>query len=108
MDSRPGRTLRTLRKRAGLSQVRLVKRCNVSQSKISKIETGEITPSPVDVEPILRALEAAEQLIAEIATLARGANTEWEPIRSSWRRGARSGTGIKRAGRPGTWAAWRG
>ncbi|MGW1910658.1 helix-turn-helix domain-containing protein [Streptomyces sp. NPDC002076] len=29
-------TLRTLRKRAGLSQVRLAKRCNVSQSKISK------------------------------------------------------------------------
>ncbi|MER6380697.1 helix-turn-helix transcriptional regulator [Streptomyces sp. NPDC001127] len=80
-------TLRTLRKRAGLSQVRLAKRCNVSQSKISKIETAEITPSLVDVELILRALEAPEQLVAEITSLARLANTEWEPIRSSFRRG---------------------
>ncbi|MEU6506603.1 helix-turn-helix transcriptional regulator [Streptomyces sp. NPDC046942] len=80
-------TLRALRKRAGLSQVRLAKRCNVSQSKISKIETAEITPSLVDVELILRALAAPEKLIAEITSLARLANTEWEPIRSSWRRG---------------------
>ncbi|MFI2200663.1 helix-turn-helix domain-containing protein [Streptomyces sp. NPDC020192] len=80
-------TLRTLRKRAGLSQVRLAKRCNVSQSKISKIETAEITPSLVDVELILRALDAPEQLVAEITSLARLANTEWQPIRSSWRRG---------------------
>ncbi|MFF4039159.1 helix-turn-helix domain-containing protein [Streptomyces sp. NPDC001816] len=80
-------TLRTLRKRAGLSQVRLAKRCNVSQSKISKIETAEITPSLVDVELILRALNAPEQLVAEITSLARLANTEWEPIRSLWRRG---------------------
>ncbi|MGW3728081.1 helix-turn-helix domain-containing protein [Streptomyces sp. NPDC000851] len=80
-------TLRTLRKRAGLSQVRLAGRCNVSQSKISKIETAEITPSLVDVELILRALEAPEQLVAEVTALARLANTEWQPIRSSWRRG---------------------
>ncbi|MGW1001568.1 helix-turn-helix domain-containing protein [Streptomyces sp. NPDC002520] len=80
-------TLRAMRKRAGLSQVRLARRCNVSQSKISKIETAEITPSLVDVELILRALEAPEQLVAEITSLARLANTEWQPIRSSWRRG---------------------
>ncbi|MGW2419246.1 helix-turn-helix domain-containing protein [Streptomyces sp. NPDC001709] len=80
-------TLRTLRKRAGLSQVRLAVRCNMSQSKISKIETAEITPSLVDVEFILRAVEAPEQLVAEITSLARLANTEWEPIRSSFRRG---------------------
>ncbi|MFI8235790.1 helix-turn-helix domain-containing protein [Streptomyces sp. NPDC085866] len=80
-------TLRTLRKRAGLSQVRLAQRCNVSQSKISKIETAEITPSLVDVELILRALGAPQQLMAEVTALARLANTEWQPIRSSWRRG---------------------
>lgn len=79
--------LRTLRKRAGLSQFRLAGRCNVSQSKISKIETGEITPSLVDVDLILRALEAPEHLVAEVTALARLANTEWQPIRSSWRRG---------------------
>ncbi|WP_405972273.1 helix-turn-helix domain-containing protein [Streptomyces sp. NBC_00988] len=80
-------TLRTLRKRAGLSQVRLASRCNVSQSKISKIETAEITPGLIDVELILRALNAPEQLVAEVTALARLANTEWQPIRSSWRRG---------------------
>ncbi|MEV6959713.1 helix-turn-helix transcriptional regulator [Streptomyces sp. NPDC051207] len=80
-------TLRTLRKRAGLSQVRLAGRCNVSQSKISKIETAEITPSLVDVELILRALNAPQQLVAEVTALARAANTEWQPIRASWRRG---------------------
>lgn len=80
-------TLRTLRKQAGLSQVRLASRCNVSQSKISKIETAEITPSLVDVELILRAVNAPEQLVAEVTALARLANTEWQPIRSSWRRG---------------------
>lgn len=59
----------------------------MSQSKISKIETGEITPSLIDVELILRALGAPEQLMAEVTALARLANTEWQPIRSSWRRG---------------------
>ncbi|MEV0484857.1 helix-turn-helix transcriptional regulator [Streptomyces sp. NPDC050508] len=80
-------TLRTLRKRAGLSQVRLASRCNMSQSKISKIETGEITPSLIDVELILRAVNAPDELVAEVTALARLANTEWQPIRSSWRRG---------------------
>ncbi|MEV5877886.1 helix-turn-helix transcriptional regulator [Streptomyces sp. NPDC052101] len=80
-------TLRTMRKRAGLSQVRLALRCNMSQSKISKIETAEITPNLVDVELILRAVEAPKQLVAEITSLARLANTAWEPIRSSFRRG---------------------
>ncbi|MET7574123.1 helix-turn-helix transcriptional regulator [Streptomyces sp. NPDC005492] len=80
-------TLRTLRKRAGLSQVRLAARCNMSQSKISKIETAEIIPSLVDVELVMRALGAPEHLTAEVTALARMANTEWQPIRSSWRRG---------------------
>ncbi|WP_079053850.1 helix-turn-helix domain-containing protein [Streptomyces graminilatus] len=80
-------TLKTLRKRVGLSQVRLARRCNMSQSKISKIETAEIIPSLVDVELILRALEVSEQMTAEVEALARLANTEWEPIRALWRRG---------------------
>ncbi|WP_370151157.1 helix-turn-helix domain-containing protein [Streptacidiphilus sp. EB129] len=36
--------LRALRKRAGLTGDRLARRCAMSQSKISKIETGRITP----------------------------------------------------------------
>jgi predicted transcriptional regulator len=46
----------------------------VSQSKISKIETAEITPSLVDVELILRALDAPQQLVDEVTALARISN----------------------------------
>jgi transcriptional regulator with XRE-family HTH domain len=80
-------TLKALRKRAGLTGDRLAKRCAMSQSKISKIETGRITPSLTDVERILAALEAPPELIAEVTALARIANTEWQDKRSSWRRG---------------------
>lgn len=79
--------LKELRKRAGLSGDRLARRCNMSQSKISRIETGRARPSIVDVEQILRALEAPPDMVAEIAVLARMANTEWQDIRSLRRRG---------------------
>ncbi|MFC1437792.1 helix-turn-helix transcriptional regulator [Streptacidiphilus sp. N1-10] len=80
-------TLRTLRRRAGLSGVRLANRCNMSQSKISKIETGKTVPTLVDVERILRALEAPAGLVAEVSALARIANTEWQDFRSMRRKG---------------------
>ncbi|MFC5724012.1 helix-turn-helix domain-containing protein [Streptomyces gamaensis] len=80
-------TLKTLRKRAGLSQVRLAQRCNTSQTKVSNIESGKTTPNLVDVELILRALEAPSQLISEVTALARIANTEWQGDRSLLRRG---------------------
>lgn len=62
-------------------------RCGISQSKISKIETGKLTPSLVDVELILRALGAPAALVQEVCSLARIANTEWQDKRASWRRG---------------------
>jgi transcriptional regulator with XRE-family HTH domain len=79
--------LRELRKRAGLTGDRLARRCNMSQSQISKFETGKKTPKLVDVERILRALGASPENVAEITALARIANTEWQDKRSSWRRG---------------------
>ncbi|WFB07844.1 helix-turn-helix domain-containing protein [Streptomyces sp. LX-29] len=80
-------TLRDLRKRAGLSGDRLARRCAMSQSKISKIETGKTTPTLVDVERILRALEAPPQLITEVTALARIANTAWQDARALRRKG---------------------
>ncbi|NUR00312.1 MAG: helix-turn-helix domain-containing protein [Streptomyces sp.] len=80
-------TLRELRKRAGLTGDRLARRCNMSQSQISKFETGKKTPKLVDVERILRALDAPADIVAEVTALARIANTEWQDKRSSWRRG---------------------
>ncbi|CCB74774.1 DNA-binding protein [Streptantibioticus cattleyicolor NRRL 8057 = DSM 46488] len=59
----------------------------MSQSKISKLETNEITPTLVDVDLILRALKAPEHVMAEVTAMARLANTEWHPVRASWRRG---------------------
>ncbi|MCL8014559.1 helix-turn-helix transcriptional regulator [Streptomyces sp. AS02] len=79
--------LRELRKRAGLTGARLAWRCNMSQSQISKFETGRKTPKLVDVERILQALDAPPEIVAEITALARIANTEWQDKRSSWRRG---------------------
>ncbi|MFE3520567.1 helix-turn-helix domain-containing protein [Streptomyces sp. NPDC059161] len=80
-------TLRAMRKRASRTQVWLAQRCNMSQTKLSNIETGRITPGLVDVELILRILDAPPELVAEAAALARLANTEWQGKRASWRRG---------------------
>jgi len=79
--------LRQLRLQAGLTGDRLAARCNISQSKISKIETGKIIPSLVDVEQILRALDAPSDIVHEVVALARLANTEWQDVRTLWRRG---------------------
>ncbi|WP_093599572.1 helix-turn-helix domain-containing protein [Streptomyces griseoaurantiacus] len=79
--------LRELRKRAGLSGDRLAARCNMSQSKVSRIENGRTRPSLVDVEAILRALEAPPELVAEASALARMANTEWRNLRELRRKG---------------------
>jgi transcriptional regulator with XRE-family HTH domain len=76
-----------MRKRAGRTQAWLAQRCNMSQTKLSNIETGRITPGLVDVELILRSLDAPSELVAEVAALARLAHTEWQGKRASWRRG---------------------
>jgi len=48
--------LHDLRKASGLSGERLARRCGMSQSKVSRIETGRLLPSVVDVEQMLTAL----------------------------------------------------
>ncbi|WP_078503678.1 helix-turn-helix domain-containing protein [Streptomyces sulphureus] len=80
-------TLRSMRKRARRTQVWLARRCNISQTKLSNIETGRVTPGLFDVELILGALDAPAELLAEVTALARLANTEWQGKRASWRRG---------------------
>lgn len=59
----------------------------MSQSQISKFETGKKTPRLMDVERILRALDAPPEVLADVLALARIANTEWQDKRSSRRRG---------------------
>lgn len=79
--------LHDLRKASGLSGDRLARRCAMSQSKVSRIETGRLLPSVVDVEQILTALEVDEGTRGELLVLARVANTEYQDVRASVRRG---------------------
>lgn len=79
--------LREARKRAGLTGERLAARCGISQSKISKVETGKVLPSASDVERILSALGVAGERLQELVALARLANTEFQSVRASLRRG---------------------
>jgi transcriptional regulator with XRE-family HTH domain len=81
--------LRDLRKASGLSGERLAARCRISQSKISRIETGHLLPSIVDVDRILTALDINAETKSDLLALARVANTEYQDIRSDVRRGIR-------------------
>ncbi|MFE7131388.1 helix-turn-helix domain-containing protein [Streptomyces sp. NPDC057638] len=79
--------LRELRRATGLSGERLAVRCGMSQSKVSRIETGRTLPSVVDVQQILTALGVDGAAAAELRALARVANAEYEDVRASVRRG---------------------
>ncbi|MFI2029909.1 helix-turn-helix domain-containing protein [Streptomyces buecherae] len=79
--------LKELRMRAGLTGDRLARRCNMSQSKISRIENGRAQASLLDLERILRAVAAPPEVTEEVIALARLANTEWQDLRSLRRRG---------------------
>jgi hypothetical protein len=59
----------------------------MSQTKISNIEGGKLTPSLVDVELILTALNAPAERVDRVISLARTANTEWQDIWSQRRTG---------------------
>lgn len=77
-----------LRRASGLSGERLARRCGMSQSKVSCIETGRLLlPSVVDVEQMLTALGVDGAIQRELLVLARVANTEYQDIRLSVRRG---------------------
>ncbi|MEV6523555.1 helix-turn-helix transcriptional regulator [Longispora sp. NPDC051575] len=66
-----GVALRELRESAGLSGSRLAARLGVSQSKVSKIETGLSRPSIEEVEIMLNALEASTEVRRKILKLAQ-------------------------------------
>lgn len=79
--------LHDLRTASGLSGERLARRCGMSQSKVSRIETGRLLPSVVDVEQVLAALEVDDATRHELLALARVANAEYQDVRASVRRG---------------------
>ncbi|RST22909.1 XRE family transcriptional regulator [Streptomyces sp. WAC04770] len=79
--------LRSLRKRAGKTQSWLARRCNMSQTRVSNMESGKLTPVIVDVELILEALGTDDPAASQILEMVRTANTEWQDHWSSRRRG---------------------
>ncbi|MFC7308473.1 helix-turn-helix domain-containing protein [Streptomyces monticola] len=85
--------LKSLRRASGLSGERLALRCNMSQTKISRIETGRALPTVIDVERILKALDVPGEVADEILRLARRANVDY----ASWRAYARVGLYHKQA-----------
>jgi transcriptional regulator with XRE-family HTH domain len=64
--------IRALRMAAGLTGTELADRLRISQSKVSKIETGRMTPSAADVRTIAGALDAAPGAVEELAERAAG------------------------------------
>ncbi|MEV2276534.1 helix-turn-helix transcriptional regulator [Nocardiopsis sp. NPDC049922] len=85
-----GQELRELRRAVGLSGERLARRCAMSQSKISKIENGRLTPTMIDLDRMLTALGVTADQSHEVFALARKANTEWLETRALWRKGLES------------------
>lgn len=80
-------SLRELRRAAGLSGERLAARAAMSQSKVSRIESGRLLPSVVDVERIVAALGVPQELSGELLAAARLANADYTSLRSSARTG---------------------
>jgi transcriptional regulator with XRE-family HTH domain len=85
--------LKELRIAAGLSGERLALRCNMSQTKVSRIERGRVLPSVIDVECILTALNVPSAVADDLLNLARRANVDY----ASWRTYARIGLWQKQA-----------
>jgi len=79
--------LRTLRRTVGITSEGLADRTGISQSKISKIETGKFVPSIADVQRIIHALEVDREYAAELLDRARVGTIEYEPYRAARRRG---------------------
>jgi transcriptional regulator with XRE-family HTH domain len=79
-----GAQLRALRRRAGLTGGELAAQAGISQSKVSKIETGRMTASVEDVERLTRLLPATPEEAAALLDLARRLSTElrtWRAMR---------------------------
>jgi transcriptional regulator with XRE-family HTH domain len=79
--------LRDLRKASGLSGERLAAKAQLSQSKVSRIETGRTIPTVADTARILKALEVPSGVATELLAVAKAANVEY----ASWRSVARLG-----------------
>lgn len=79
-----GSALRALRQASGKEAKSVARSAVMSASKLSKIETGKVSPSVADVEHILSAIGVSEAVKAEYLDAARVASTEataWRLVR---------------------------
>ncbi|MEV5257257.1 helix-turn-helix transcriptional regulator [Streptomyces anulatus] len=79
-----GAALRELRESSGWEAKAVARGAAMSRSKLSKIETGNVTPSITDVDCILSALGVSDEVKAEFMAAARTAATEvtaWRLVR---------------------------
>ncbi|KJS56611.1 helix-turn-helix transcriptional regulator [Streptomyces rubellomurinus] len=79
-----GAALRELRQASGKEAKAVARGAVMSPSKLSKIETGKVSPTVVDVERILTAIGVSDEVKAEYMAAARAEATEttaWRLIR---------------------------
>lgn len=70
--NRLGNELRALRLRSHLSGEELAAATDLSQPKVSRIETGRVTPTPADVLRILSQLHVSEKVTTRLVAEAEG------------------------------------
>jgi transcriptional regulator with XRE-family HTH domain len=79
-----GAALRALRQASNKEAKAIARSAVISTSKLSKIETGKVAPSTVDVERILTAIGVSDEVKAEYLEVVRSASTEttaWRLVR---------------------------
>lgn len=86
-----GDEVRTLRKSMKITGVALAAETGISQSKLSKIETGALIPSTQDLFQILTVLDAPRKDMQRLVKKAQALRTEY----ASWRFEHRNGLGAK-------------
>ena len=82
-----GKSLRELREASGKEAKAVARSAVMSQSKLSRIETGKAAPTVMDVERILTALDLSDEVKAKLSEVARQEATE----ATAWRLYRRSG-----------------
>ncbi|MGA5818886.1 helix-turn-helix domain-containing protein [Kitasatospora sp. NPDC094028] len=82
-----GSTLRELRKASGKEAKAVARSAAMSPSKLSRIETGKIAPTAMDVDRILAAIGVSDEVRAGLVETARREATE----ATAWRLYRRSG-----------------
>lgn len=82
------RELRRLRDVAGMSGPETARRTGLSQSKISRVETGKFAPTPETVTALCKAYNATADVRRQLVTQARELSAENMPARTVLQRGS--------------------